>query len=103
MLVCTASALLMILFIEFFSFSNPDAMSGVVQGILTGVGFIGAGAIMKNEDHVHGLTTAATVWAVSVLGLVIGLGYYTYSIWAVAFFFGILLLGKWERRYHHHG
>ena len=60
-------------------FATPDlnAVSRVVQGILTGVGFIGAGVILRDPmGHVTGLTTAATIWICAVLGIVCGLGYW---------------------------
>jgi putative Mg2+ transporter-C (MgtC) family protein len=53
-----------------------DAMSRVVQGLTTGIGFLGAGAILKLESsqQVKGLTTAAGVWMTAALGVMIGLG-----------------------------
>lgn len=56
-------------------FADNDAISRVAQGVLTGVGFIGAGVIMRDgESHVQGLTTAASVWVCAILGLVCGAG-----------------------------
>lgn len=51
-------------------------MSRVIQGIVTGIGFLGAGAIIKNrgEDDVRGLTTAAGVWMTAAIGIACGLG-----------------------------
>ncbi|MBU3823595.1 MAG: MgtC/SapB family protein [Candidatus Oceanisphaera merdipullorum] len=53
-----------------------DALSRVIQGIVTGIGFIGAGAILKlnNEQDIKGLTTAAGVWMTSAIGVAAGLG-----------------------------
>ena len=55
---------------------GQDAVSRVVQGILTGLGFLGAGAIMRGKDgmEVQGLTTASTVWIAAALGVTAGLG-----------------------------
>lgn len=55
---------------------QSDALSRVIQGIVTGIGFIGAGAIMKidTERDVKGLTSAAGVWITASIGVVIGLG-----------------------------
>jgi putative Mg2+ transporter-C (MgtC) family protein len=50
--------------------------SRVVQGLLAGVGFIGGGVIIKDGANVRGLTTAATIWAVSAIGVLFGLGQY---------------------------
>jgi len=56
--------------------SHVDAMSRVLQGIMTGVGFIGAGVIMRNptNDKIQGLTTAAAVWITAALGALCGIG-----------------------------
>lgn len=53
-----------------------DAMSRVVQGLATGIGFLGAGAILKleSEKRIKGLTTAAGIWMTAALGVAIGLG-----------------------------
>ena len=48
----------------------------VIQGIVTGVGFLGAGIIMKDGFNISGLTSAASIWASSVIGILIGVGFY---------------------------
>lgn len=55
---------------------QQDAMSRVVQGLATGIGFLGAGAILKLESRrrIQGLTTAAGIWMTAALGVAIGLG-----------------------------
>ncbi|MBL0402474.1 MgtC/SapB family protein [Microvirga aerilata] len=55
---------------------GQDAVSRVVQGILTGLGFLGAGSILRGKDgtEVQGLTTASTVWIAAALGVTAGLG-----------------------------
>ena len=54
---------------------DPNSLSRVVQGVLTGLGFFGAGVILRDSGgHVKGLTTAATVWTAAVLGIFCGLG-----------------------------
>ena len=52
----------------------------VVQGIVTGVGFLGAGVIMKDGLNIRGLTTAASVWSSSVIGVLVGVGFYAAAI-----------------------
>ncbi|MEI7606563.1 MAG: MgtC/SapB family protein [Rhodospirillaceae bacterium] len=52
----------------------------VIQGIVTGVGFLGAGVIMREGFTITGLTTAASIWTVSVIGIVVGLGFYATAI-----------------------
>jgi putative Mg2+ transporter-C (MgtC) family protein len=57
---------------------DPIAIGRVLQGILTGIGFLGAGVILRDPDgHVTGLTTAATIWICAVLGVACGLGYWS--------------------------
>ncbi|RYC31354.1 MgtC/SapB family protein [Lichenibacterium minor] len=70
-------------------FSTMDVMR-LPLGILTGVGFLGAGAILKRGKLVQGLTTAATLWAVTVIGIVFGAGEYALGLAATALCFGSL-------------
>ncbi len=55
---------------------GPDALSRVIQGIVTGIGFIGAGSILKldNERSIRGLTTSAGIWMAAAIGVAVGLG-----------------------------
>lgn len=70
---------------------DPNAISRVLQGILTGIGFLGAGVILRDPNgHVTGLTTAATIWICAVLGVVCGLGYW--SVFGIALGLTVLLL-----------
>lgn len=75
MLVCFGTALLVIGCAQ--SGMGEDAMSRVIQGVITGIGFLGAGAILKREGarEILGLTTAAGIWLTAALGIVIGLGH----------------------------
>jgi putative Mg2+ transporter-C (MgtC) family protein len=87
---------------------DSNAISRVVQGILTGVGFLGAGVILRDPmGHVTGLTTAATIWMCAVLGIVCGLGYWGLLVIAVVLTTLLLLLGRpierlAERLFHKH-
>ena len=83
--------------------ADPNAIGRVVQGILTGVGFLGAGVILRDPaGHVTGLTTAATIWLCAVLGIVCGLGYWALMGMGFVFTLLILLLGRRiERRVEH--
>ena len=55
-------------------FSNPEGQRVIAQ-VVTGIGFIGAGAILKDRAHIRGITTAATLWFSAMVGLVLGSGY----------------------------
>jgi putative Mg2+ transporter-C (MgtC) family protein len=73
---------------------DPNAISRVLQGILTGIGFLGAGVILRNPTgHVTGLTTAATVWLCAVLGVTCGLGYWSVLVIAAGLSVLVLALG----------
>jgi putative Mg2+ transporter-C (MgtC) family protein len=69
-----------------------DGLSRVIQGIVTGVGFIGAGAILKldSEKDVKGLTTAAGVWMTCAIGLTVGLGELGIALIATSLTFAVL-------------
>jgi putative Mg2+ transporter-C (MgtC) family protein len=74
----------------------PVEVGRVVQGILTGVGFIGAGVILRDpQGHVTGLTTAATLWLCAVLGMVCGLGHWAILGVALALASVVLVFGRW--------
>ncbi|MBN9442045.1 MAG: MgtC/SapB family protein [Bosea sp. (in: a-proteobacteria)] len=72
----------------------PDAASRVVQGVLTGIGFLGAGLIVRRGDDVnpHGLTTAAAIWVTAALGCAAGLGHWAVVATATALAIGLLML-----------
>ena len=97
MLVCLGSALFMIIAIDSIApEAFADATSRIIAGVVTGVGFLGAGTIFKSKVEVHGLTTAASIWAVAAVGLAIGLGYYFISIVSVVLVLIVLQLNKLE-------
>src|SRR5262249_38184896 len=73
------------------SFASGDP-SRVTAQIVTGIGFLGAGAILHSGDTVHGMTTAATIWVNAALGAAAGLGEYRLVLIARAFSRGVLLI-----------
>ena len=60
--------------------SHPEAMARVIEGIITGMGFIGGGAILRLEDSVRGTATAASLWATGAVGTAVGLGAYDIAV-----------------------
>lgn len=90
MLVCLGSALFVLVTLE----TLPGEAARIIAGIATGIGFLGAGTIFKAKNDVHGLTTAASIWAVAAVGLGIGLGYYFMTFVAVILILIILQLNK---------
>lgn len=59
--------------------ANGDATARIMQGILTGIGFIGGGAILKGDNRVRGTATAATIWGLGAMGTAVA-----FEQWAVA-------------------
>ena len=86
-LVCMASAALVVIagYPDFWYGGRaitPVALdpTRIIQGIVTGIGFLGAGVIMKEGFTISGLTTAASVWASSAIGVLVGVGFYAAAI-----------------------
>lgn len=70
-----------------YAAENPDVTANlvaergrIVAGVITGVGFLGTGAILKTNGSIYGLTTASSLWISAIIGLVFGLGYNTLGI-----------------------
>ena len=108
-LVCLGAAVATLVGLGPISHSpDQNAVSRVVQGILTGVGFLGAGVILRDPmGHVTGLTTAATIWVCAVLGIVCGLGYWLLLGISGVITVLVLLLGRpverlAEKLFHRH-
>ncbi len=59
---------------------------------MTGVGFLGAGAILRQGSEVHGLTTAASIWVVAAIGMAVGFGFYFTAIFTTALVLALLVL-----------
>lgn len=100
MLVCLALVLLMIVSENYYFLIETDASylridpARIAMGAITGVGFLGAGVIVKTGVTVQGLTTAASIWMVSAIGLAVGSGLYVAGTWA----FGITLFSLFVLR-----
>jgi putative Mg2+ transporter-C (MgtC) family protein len=86
-LVCMASAALMVIAgYPAYWYGGNTAVIGdlgatrIIQGIVTGIGFLGAGVIMKEGFSISGLTTAASIWTSSAIGILVGIGFYAAAI-----------------------
>lgn len=66
----------------------------VIQGIVTGVGFLGAGVIMKEGLNISGLTTAASIWAASAIGVLVGVGFYGSAIFLAFLSASLMMWGS---------
>jgi putative Mg2+ transporter-C (MgtC) family protein len=101
-LVCLASSLLMLVTVyetHWFP-STPDARvtldpTRMAQGIMTGIGFVGAGAIIKEGFTVRGLTTAASIWITAAIGILTGVGFYFAAVLGTVLAFGTLSAFRW--------
>ncbi len=102
MILAVGAALAAILSISYSQFlSNPDMMSDpgrIVAQVVSGVGFLGAGAIMKMGVTVKGLTTASSLWTTAIIGIACGSGYYGLGFFTALFVLTILVvISKIER------
>jgi putative Mg2+ transporter-C (MgtC) family protein len=106
-LVCLASASLMLLPVYEGDWFRPSLgpiraaidPTRMAQGIMTGIGFLGAGVIMKDGLSVRGLTTAASIWITSGIGILVGIGFFAPAALTVGLTFGALGGFRWiERR-----
>jgi putative Mg2+ transporter-C (MgtC) family protein len=98
-LVAMGSALFVIAAIE--SGMTSDGVSRVIQGLITGIGFIGAGAILKRgqDREIYGLTTSAGIWATAAVGVAVGLGLLGLALLSVILIWFVLAgLGYAETR-----
>jgi putative Mg2+ transporter-C (MgtC) family protein len=73
-----------------------DATSRAIQGIVTGIGFLGAGVILQDvaADKIRGLTTAASIWVTAALGIVCGVGAWSIALIATVLFMLLLVVGR---------
>jgi putative Mg2+ transporter-C (MgtC) family protein len=102
-LICLGSTLFTILSAELGYPNSPDR---VASNILTGVGFIGAGVIFKGDFTIDGITTAATIWIASALGIAIGMSHYLLATFSLAVVLLLLLglkalegkIGRWREK-----
>ena len=101
-LVCLASSLLMLVTVYESHWMPRDAAARVVldptrmaQGIMTGIGFVGAGAIIKEGFTVRGLTTAASIWTTAALGILTGVGFYFAAFIGTVLALGTLSAFRW--------
>ncbi|MBQ3008652.1 MAG: MgtC/SapB family protein [Oscillospiraceae bacterium] len=95
-LVCVSATTVMMLskamVAETFRLYGMIADPRLAQQVITGIGFLGAGTIVHSDSNIKGLTTAATVWSVGCIGLVIGFGWYPRALLATAIVFSVLFV-----------
>ncbi|MDH5230026.1 MAG: MgtC/SapB family protein [Gammaproteobacteria bacterium] len=101
-LVCMSSSMLMLLTVyqwELLKSAPIDTIrvdpTRMAQGLMTGIGFLGAGVIMKERFTIRGLTTAASIWVTASIGILIGMGFYVAAGIATILALGTLSLFRW--------
>lgn len=114
MLVCIGSCLVMLVSIHVVDAVKPHPgitvnsdPARIAYGVMTGIGFLGAGAILQKKDSVRGLTTAAALWCVAGLGLAAGIGLYSlaaltalvvlFTLWALDIFEDLIPRRRYRR------
>lgn len=105
-LICVGAALFTLVSIRAAP-HDADPLRVAAQ-IVTGVGFLGAGAIIQRAGNVHGMTTAATIWLVASIGMALGAGEYALGLVVTALILGVLSglpaverrIDRWQRNRH---
>ena len=109
-LVCVATCQLMLIGVfdwhsgAIVAHPYDVSASRIIQGIMTGIGFLGAGGIIKEGFSVRGLTTAASIWMTASIGILIGVEFYFPALVTTLLTLGALTLLRWleERLFHRH-
>ncbi len=101
-LVCLGSTMFTLLTVhaakELTATGNLDP-TRIIHGVITGVGFLGAGSILRQEGYVHGLTTAASIWMVAAIGTTVGLHAYGLAITGTVLALVVLEGFRWVERF----
>jgi putative Mg2+ transporter-C (MgtC) family protein len=95
-LICLGATLFTIFSIFIGGTGNPDR---IASNVVTGIGFLGAGIIFRDNNRVNGITTAASIWVSAALGVGIGCGYYRASVIACIIVIAILVLFSFFDRF----
>lgn len=104
-LVCMSSSLLMLLTVYQWELLTNAPLETIrvdptrmAQGIMTGIGFLGAGVIMKEQFTIRGLTTSASIWVTASIGILLGMGFYFPAFAATVLSIGTLSVFRWFER-----
>lgn len=93
-LVCLGSCLIMLTSLYVFDIYKdkvPLDPARIAAGVITGIGFLGAGTIIREREGIRGLTTAASLWVVAGIGLAVGVGFYKAGIFTAILALVVLL------------
>ena len=95
-LVCVGAA---VFTVAALGIGKETEIARIAAGVVTGIGFLGAGTIFREKERVRGLTTAADLWVLAAIGLAVGIGYYVLAAISTALMLIILILGGKIDRY----
>ena len=107
-LVALGACLVTMASTNFMLINSAEEMSSasrVIQGVITGIGFLGAGVILHDEsnERVRGLTTAASIWVTAAIGIVCGMGFWKIAVIALVIVLMLFVIGRpLERALHRH-
>lgn len=88
----------------FIGSDAPDAMARILQGLMTGIGFVGGGAILKHDNHVSGTAAAASIWVVGAIGASVGFGFWGFAIaLSVLNVISVSTLGRFKKQRQERG
>jgi putative Mg2+ transporter-C (MgtC) family protein len=95
-MVCLGAALFTV--VSLYGFGTASDPTRVAAMVVSGIGFLGAGAILPQRESVHGLTTAASLWVTAAIGLAVGVGMFAMSLVTTILVFLLLHFGPRPRR-----
>jgi putative Mg2+ transporter-C (MgtC) family protein len=100
-LVCMGSTMFTLLTVHAVTAFGGNGMdpTRIIHGVITGVGFLGAGSILRQEGYVQGLTTAASIWMVAAIGTTVGVHAYTLAIVGTVLALLVLEGYRWVERW----
>ena len=101
-LVSLGSCLIMLTSLRVFDIYRgiaPLDPGRIAAGVITGIGFLGAGTIIRDREGIRGLTTAASLWVVAGIGLSVGIGFYIASIFTTVLALAVLFFLRSLERY----
>ena len=100
-LVCMGSTMFTLLTVHAVTAFGGTGMdpTRIIHGVITGVGFLGAGSILRQEGYVQGLTTAASIWMVAAIGTTVGVHAYTLAIVGTVLALLVLEGYRWVERW----
>jgi putative Mg2+ transporter-C (MgtC) family protein len=100
-MICMGAAVFTLIS-ERMAAGNQDSITRIAAQIVTGVGFLGAGAVIQDRGGIHGLTTAATIWLVASIGMACGAGLYYLAIITTVLALAVLIGLSHVDRYFNH-